>query len=212
MTRIHSTPHRGAGRARSGLLALAAATVALTGLAGCAPLLLGGAVVGTTMVVSDRRTTGTQIDDESIELKGAARAREIAGPMAHINVTSYNRTVLLTGEVPDEATRQRVEQTVAAVDNVRLMVNELAIAGASSVSSRSNDTVLTTKVKATFVDAKDLQAHAVKVVSERGIVYLMGKVTEREAARAADLARAVPGVLKVVRAFEVVTEGELSKI
>ena len=151
---------------------------------------------------------GAQIEDQGIEIKAAARVRELA-TLGHVNVTSYNRVALLTGEVPDADARTRLEAAVARVENVRSVVNELAIAGASSLTSRSNDALLTTKVKASLVDARDLYANAFKVVTERGIVYLMGRVTEREAARGAEVASTVPGVQKVVRVFEILGEDEL---
>ncbi len=191
-------------------LALAAAAAATT-LSACAPLIVGGAMVGGSMMIIDRRTSGAQVEDQAIELKGASVVRDLA-TLGHVNVTSYNRMVLLTGEVPTEDDRLRVENAVRRVENVRSVTNELAVAGNSSLSSRSNDLVLTSKVKATFVDAKDLQAPSVKVITERGTVYLMGRVTEREAARAADLARSVSGVQKVVRVFEVISEAELANL
>lgn len=187
------------------------AIAAVSALAGCAPLLIGGAVVGSGLVVSDRRTTGTQLEDEAIEFKAGSRVRDLA-TLGHVNVTSYNRMVLITGEVPGENEKAAVERAVASVENVRSVVNELGIGQNSSVGSRSTDTVIAAKVKATMVDAKDVQAHAIKVVSERGIVYLMGRVTEREAARGADLARSVSGVQKVVRVFDILTEEELANL
>lgn len=195
---------------RSILLALTLAT-GPAGLAGCAPLLLGGAMVGGSMVVIDRRTTGTQVEDQAIEFKGVARASEVSAA-GHVNVTSYNRMVLISGEVPSETDRKAVEQVVGRIENVRSVVNELGVLGNSSLSVRSSDSVLSGKVKASFIDAKDLQAQAIKVVSERGTVYLMGLVTEREAGRAAEIARAVPGVQKVVRVFEVISEAELAAL
>lgn len=186
------------------------AAVAVASLAGCAPVVVGGAVVGGTMVAIDRRSSGAQLDDESIELKAANRVREAIGERGHVNVTSYNRQALITGEVQNEADKMAVEQAVARVENVRTVINELAIMGSSSMSGRSNDAILTSKVKATFVDAGDLHAQDVKVVTERSVVYLMGRVTEREANRASDLARRVGGVQKVVRAFEIITEAELA--
>ena len=188
------------------LLALAAGTT----LSACAPLLIGGAIWGGTMVVSDRRTSGTQIDDQAVELKSVRRIADVIGDRGHVNVTSYNRLVLLSGEVPTEADKAAVEQAVARIDNVRAIVNELTLAAPSSLSARSNDTLMTSKVKASMVDAKDVQANAYKVVTERGVVYLMGRVTEREANRAADIARGVSGVQKVVKVFDVVSEGELA--
>ncbi|HEU5294883.1 MAG TPA: BON domain-containing protein [Burkholderiaceae bacterium] len=190
---------------------LAAALAALQ-LSACAPLVVGGAMVGGTMVAIDRRTTGTQLEDQSIESKASNRVRELMGDRAHVNVTSYNRAVLLTGEAPTEADKAAIEQAVQRVENVRSTVNELAVMLPSSMSTRSNDSFLTTKVKATYVDAKDLQANAFKVVTERSNVYLMGRVTEREATRATDLARTVSGVQKVVRVFEIVTEAELAEV
>jgi osmotically-inducible protein OsmY len=180
-------------------------------LGGCAPLLLGGAMVGGTLVATDRRTTGIQLEDESIELKAAARVRGLA-TLGQVSVTSYNRILLLTGEVPSEREKQAVEQAVAGVENVRNVVNELAVTSNSRLGERSNDAWITTKIKASMVDAKDLQANAYKVVVDRGIVYLMGRVSEREATRGAELARAIPGVQKVVRVFELMSEEELSRL
>jgi osmotically-inducible protein OsmY len=192
------------------LRAAAAAAAALT-LSGCAALVVGGAVA-TGLAVTDRRTTGVQIEDQSIELKALTRIRETVGDRGHVNATSYNRMVLLTGEVASEADRSALEQTIAKVENVRSTVNELAVMGSSSLTARSNDTLLTSKVKASFVDAKDLQANAIKVVTERSVVYLMGRVTEREANRAADVARGVGGVAKVVKVFDILTEAELAAL
>jgi osmotically-inducible protein OsmY len=194
------------------LAALVAATVAGTvSLGGCAAVVVGGAV-GTAMVVADRRTSGTQLEDQAIELKALTRIRETVGERGHINATSYNRMVLLTGEVASEADRTSLEQTIARIENVRSIVNELAVMGSSSLTARSNDAILTSKVKASYLDAKDLHANVVKVVTERATVYLMGRVTEREATRAADLARGVSGVQKVVRVFDILTEAELAAL
>ena len=195
---------------RRGLRVAAAAALAALALGGCAAVVVGGAAVGTAMVVTDRRTAGVQLEDQNIELKSLTRIRETVGERGHVNATSYNRMVLLTGEVPSEADRSTVEQSIGKIENVRSMVNELAVMGPSSMTARSNDTILTSKVKASFIDAKDLQANAVKVVTERGVVYLMGRVTEREANRATELARGVPGVQKVVKVLEILTEAELA--
>jgi osmotically-inducible protein OsmY len=181
-------------------------------LSGCGALLLGGAAVGSVLVFTDRRTSGTQLEDQAIELKAANRAREIVGDRGHVNATSYNRVVLLTGEAPSDADKAAVERSVSRVDNVKSTVNELAVMGPTSMTARSNDTILSSKVKATFVDAKDLHANAFKVISERGTVYLMGRVTDREADRATELARSVSGVQRVVRVFEVITEAELADL
>ncbi|MBL8329160.1 MAG: BON domain-containing protein [Rubrivivax sp.] len=195
-------------RPRHAALALASALL----LSACAPLVVGTAVVGGALMVTDRRTSGAQLEDQSIELKAAARIRTAVNERGHINVTSYNRTVLISGEAATEADRATIEQTVRAVENVRSVVNETAVMGSSSMTSRSNDALISTRVKAAFVDAKDVQANAFKVVAERGTVFLMGRVTEREAARATEVARGIPGVLKVVRVFEMLTEAELAAL
>ena len=193
------------------LTALLAALAAATALSACAPLLVGGAIVGGSMVATDRRTSGTQVDDQAIELKGVKRMSDTLGERGSVSVTSYNRIVLLTGQVPSEADKQAVEQSAARIENVRSVVNEVAIATNATFGNRSNDTLLTSKVKASLVDAKDVQVNTYKVVTERGVVYLMGRVTEREASRAADIARGVSGVTKVVKVFEIVSEGELAE-
>lgn len=194
-------------------LLLAAATAAglATALSGCAPLLLGGAAM-TAIVAADRRTSGAQLEDETIELKASSRVREALGDRVHVVVTSFNRQVLLTGEVPDQVTRETVEQIVRKVDNVNGVINELGIHIVSSLSQRSNDLLLTTKVRATLIDARDLSAGAFKVQTERGTVHLMGRVTAREAERATNLVRSISGVQRVVRAFEIITEEELQRM
>ena len=194
------------------LAATLLATVALGSLlAACAPLLVGGAAVGTALIVTDRRTSGAQLEDEGIELRSASRMREAFGDRAHINITSYNRQVLLTGEVPNDQARQQAEQLVSAVPNIRGVVNELAVMGNTSLTQRSSDVLVTGKVRASLVDASDVQATAFRVVTERGIVYLMGRVTQREADRATQIARTVGGVTKVVRVFEFITDDELRR-
>ncbi len=180
-------------------------------LSGCAGLVVGGAVVGGLMV-TDRRTSGAQVEDQAIELKAINRIQTVLGERGHVNITSYNRMALLTGEVPTEADRSAIEQSISQIENVRSIVNELAVTANSSIGSRSNDVVLTSKVKASFLDARDLQANAFKVVTERGQVFLMGRVTEREAKRAGDVARSIGGVQKVVRVFELISEAELAEL
>ena len=189
--------------------ALALAGALAGGLSACAPLIVGGAMVGGGLVATDRRTAGTQLEDEGIELRAASRIRELA-TLGQVSVTSYNRLVLLTGEVPGANERAQVEQAVARVENVRGVVNEVVIAPNSSLSSRTADSGLAAKVKLTLVDAKDVQANAYKVVAERRVVYLMGRVTEREANRGAELASQVSGVDKVVKVFEIVSEKGLA--
>ena len=207
------TPIRASG-ARAALrtpLRMALAVVAVATLVGgCAPLLIGGAMVGGGLVASDRRTTGAQLEDEAIELKARSRLGERMSDGAHVVATSYNRVVLLTGQVPGGADKATAERTVAGIDNVRSVVNELALSGSRSLLGRSEDTLITGRVKAGLVEARDLMANSVKVVTEDATVYLMGRVTEREAARAADIARGVGGVRKVVRVFDLLTEAELA--
>lgn len=181
-------------------------------LVGCAPLLLGGAVVGGTMIVTDRRSSATQLEDQLIEVKANSRIREAVGERGRASSTSYNRLVLLTGDVVTEADKAAIEQAVSKVDNVKSVVNELVVMGSLSLGSRTNDALISTKVKASIVDTKDLYANSVKVVTERGVVYLLGRVTEREATQAANVARGVTGVQKVVRVFEILSDAELAEL
>jgi len=182
--------------------------IAAVQLSACAPLMFGG-VVGGAMVASDRRTTGIQVEDETIEQRSATAIRENFGSKEHINITSYNRQVLITGEVTSDTVRRQVESLICRVENVRAVVNELAVGPASSFSDRSSDAVLVAKVKAAMVDTEDVFANVYKVVGERGTIYLMGRVTQREAKRATDVVRGVSGVKRVVRVFEYITEDEL---
>lgn len=198
--------------ARLRTVAVVGALVVSGALSACAPLVVGGAVVGGTLLATDRRTSGAQIDDQTIEMKANTRIQEVLGDRGHVNVTSYNRMVLVTGEVPTEADKAAIEQGLGRLENVRSVVNELAAMTASSLSNRSNDALVTSKVKATLLDAGDLSSNAFKVLTERGTVYLMGRVTEREAERATDLTRSISGVKKVVRVFEVISEAELALI
>jgi osmotically-inducible protein OsmY len=179
------------------------------GLASCAAPLMFGGVIGGAMVASDRRSTGIQVEDETIEQRSATAMRENFGSKEHINITSYNRQVLITGEVSNDTVRRQVESLVSRVENVRAVVNELAVGPASSVSDRASDVLLVAKVKASMVDTEDVFANVYKVVGERGTVYLMGRVTQREAKRATDVVRGVSGVKRVVRVFEYITEDDL---
>ena len=169
---------------------------------GCAPLVVGGAVAGGAMVAQDRRTVGTMTEDEGIEQRANARLRERFGETAYVSVTSYNRTVLLTGQAPDEKVRAEADRIARGVENVRGVYNELAVAGLSSFTARSNDSIITSKVKGRFVDANRFNALHVKVVTENAVVYLMGLVNKKEAADATEIARTTSGVQKVVRLFE----------
>ena len=191
---------------------LAAAMLAST-MTACVPLVLGSAAMGTALVATDRRTSGAQLEDEGIELRSANRlADALGGDRVHINVTSYNRQALLTGEVPTEQARAQAEQTVARVDNVRSVVNELGVMGTSTLTQRSSDTLVTGQVKAAMIDARDLYPTAFKVVTERGVVYLMGRVTQAEADRVTEVVRGVSGVQKVVRLFETISEEERQRL
>ncbi|WP_229506792.1 BON domain-containing protein [Pseudoduganella rivuli] len=176
-------------------------------LSGCVGLVAAGAVGG-TLAASDRRTFGAQTEDKAIAVKAEVKFPNVVGSGGHVNIASFNRRVLLTGEVRDEETRNAVEREVRAIEGVLSVTNELEVAGPSSYTSRSNDAILTAKVKASLVDAKDISANSVKVVSERGNVYLMGRVTQREGNIASDIARGVPGVYKVVKVFEYISEDE----
>ena len=195
------------------MLTALAATTLVTTLSACAPLVVGSAVMG-SLVAIDRRTAGIQLEDESIELRTAQGLRQNLSEAAHVNVTSYNRMVLLTGEVSSAAERERAERLAKSQENVSSVVNDLAIEPASSLTQRSKDIITMGQIKALMVDAKDLQSNAFKVVVERGIVYLMGRVTSREAQRATEIARSgsVSGVVKVVRVFDIITDDELKRI
>jgi len=181
------------------LLALASALAVLNG---CAPVVIGAAGAGAYSSLEDRRTTGTQIDDESIEVRASNRVSDRFGSTVHVNVTSYNRQALLTGEVPDEKARTEVEKIVRAVPTVRDVTNDLQVAGISSYGARGNDSYLTTKVRGRLLDTKRVSPVHVKVVTEASVVYLMGVVTEQEADEAVDITRNTGGVRKVVKVFE----------
>ena len=171
-------------------------------LQGCVPLVIGAGGAAAYSSLEDRRTTGIQIEDEAIETRASNRVSDRFGSRVHVNVTSYNRVALLTGEVPDDAARAEVEKIVRAVPNVREVTNDLQIAGISSYASRTNDTYLTTKVRGGLLDTKRVSSVHLKVVTEAGAVYLMGLVTEPEAEEAVDIARNTGGVRKVVKVFE----------
>ncbi len=187
---------------------LAAAMASLTA---CAPLLIGGAVM-TSIVATDRRTAGSQLEDEAIELKVASAVRQGLGERVHLNVTSFNRKVLLSGEAQTQADKERAEKLAQSQENVNSVVNDLAVMLPSSLAQRSKDIVTTSQIKAAFIDAKDLQVNTIKVVTERGVVYLMGRVTAREAKRATDIVRGISSVVKVVRVFDEISEDELKRL
>ncbi|MBS4097853.1 MAG: BON domain-containing protein [Sulfuricella sp.] len=170
-------------------------------LQGCVTAVATGVGAG-ALIAEDRRTTGTYLEDEGIELKAFHRLDEKFGNRVHINTTSFNRHALLTGEVPDQAARDEAEAIVRGIPNVKQVANELQIAGLSSLAERSNDSYLTSKVKIRFIDGRKFSANHVKVVSEGGTVFLMGLVKQREANDAVEITRTTGGVRKVVKVFE----------
>jgi osmotically-inducible protein OsmY len=178
------------------------AALGMAGLSGCAPMLLGAGAAGAVTSLQDRRSTGTQLDDESIEVRASNRLSDRFDGRVHVNVTSYNRIALITGEVPDDKVRDEAEKIVLAVPGVRAATNDLQIAGLSSLGSRTNDSYLTTKVRGRLLDTQRVSPVHVKVVTEAGVVYLMGLVTEPEADEAVEIARTTGGVRKVVKVFE----------
>lgn len=184
------------------LLLLAALVPVLSGCFGAAAVGVGAGA----LIYADRRQAETIVTDEGIEIRSGNRISEKFGTNTHVNVTSYNRTVLLTGEVPDAAAKAEVERLVAGIAHVKAISNELRVAPPSSLSDRSNDAYITSKVKARFIDANQFAANHVKVVTEAGIVYLMGLVTQKEAAAAVEVARTTAGVQKVVRVFEIIAD------
>ena len=180
-------------------------------LAGCFGVAAVGVGTGALMF-ADRRQAETIVTDEGIEIRAANRISEKYGSRAHVNVTSYNRTVLLTGAVADAAAKAETERLVAAVANVKAISNELQIGTVSTLTNRSNDTFITSKVKARFIDASQFGANHIKVVTEAGVVYLMGLATQYEVNAAVEIARTTGGVLKVVRVFEIISDTEARRL
>jgi osmotically-inducible protein OsmY len=177
----------------------------------CFPLVAGGAVM-TGFVAIDRRTPGAMVEDQSIELKISSRIRDAVGERAHINITSYNRKVLLTGEAPDQQDKERVGEIAKGIDNITSVWNEVGVTSISTMTERTNDLVMAGRIKADLIDAKDLLSNAYKVVVERGSVYVMGRITAREAKRVASVISGVSGVKKVVLVHETITEDELAHL
>ncbi|MSQ55987.1 MAG: BON domain-containing protein [Limnohabitans sp.] len=177
-------------------------------MSACAPLMFGS-MMGTVMVATDRRTSGAIVEDEGIELRGNSRMRAQFGERANISVNSYNRQVLLTGEVATEKDRAAAVQIAERIENVKSVLNELAIQPSSSLHERSKDALIKGKVIASLVDSKDLFANSFKVIVERSNVYLMGRVTQREATSVTGMTRTIGGVARVVRVFEIISEEEL---
>lgn len=198
-------------RSRRAAIALTSVLLGVT-VSACAPLMMGGAAVGGALVVTDRRTSGAQLDDQTIELRAANRLRDQMGTRARLDVTSYNRRVLLTGEVASARDKELAGQVVAQVANVAGVVNELDVANSPTLRERTADSLLTGRVKAAMLDAKDLSANSFKVVTNRGTVFLMGRVTQREADRATEIVRNTSSVQRVVRVLEIISDEELSRL
>jgi osmotically-inducible protein OsmY len=180
-------------------------------LQGCFPLVATGVTVG-VLAAKDRRSLGTQTEDEAIELKFQNRLDQRYGDRLHVNGTSYNRRVLLTGEVGTDSDKAAVEELAGKIENVQGVINEVRIAGNTSFSSRSNDAYITSKVKARFIDANRFGANHVKVYTEAGTVYLLGLVTEREATDAIEVTRHTGGVGKVVNVMEIISDAEARRV
>lgn len=206
-----SSPSRTDRPRRPGRALLLALLAAGTLSAGCAPLIVGGAALGGALVATDRRPSGVQFDDQALEVRARSRIREALGERARVSVNAYNRLILLTGEVHREEDRASAESAVARLENVKV-INELVVDWPRGGSEQQSDLVLAGKVKARFVDTRGLESNAFSVVVDRGAVYLMGKVTEQEAAIAAEVARTVPGVRKVVRVLEIISDEQLAAI
>jgi osmotically-inducible protein OsmY len=201
---------RPAGAARHGRGRMIIASLALSGVLGGCVAAMGGAMVGGSMMAVDRRSTGTQVDDQTIELRASTDIPAAIGDRGNVSFTSYNRVLLLTGEVPTEADRAKAEAVATKIDNVRAVLNELAVMPNASINQITADTITTGKVKAAFLDTPSLQVASIKVVTDRGVVFLMGRLTEAEATRAANVARSVGGVKKVVKVFDIITPAELA--
>jgi osmotically-inducible protein OsmY len=194
------------------LAGVALAGVLTASLQGCVGVVVVGGVALGSLLATDRRTLGAQTEDKEIAAKASDRLSSMVGDAGHVDVTSYNRKVLLTGEVKDDKMKQDVVQEVKRIEGVQSVMDELEIGFPSSFGSRSDDALITGKISATFINEKKLNSNSIKIVTERGIVYLMGRVTEPEGKLAAELAAGVSGVNKVIKMFEYISEDELKKM
>jgi osmotically-inducible protein OsmY len=185
---------------------------AAASLSACVPLVIGGAAAGTALVATDRRTAGAQLEDQGIELRTLSEVRNTFGTRVRVSTVSFNRQVLLTGEVPNAQDKQAVGDLVKKIENVDSVVNELGVRNSPSLADRSGDLLITGRVKAAILDARDLQSNAFKVVTSNNTVYLMGRVTKRESDRVTTIARGTTGVQRVVRIFETISEDELLRL
>lgn len=199
------------GLRRRRLLLGLAAGAALPMLQGCFPVVATGVGAGAAMI-ADRRTSGAYVEDEAIEWKVSGRIKDRFGSVPHVAVTSFNRVVLLTGEVPNDSVRAQLDGVAASVDNVRTVVNETVVGPNSTLTARGNDALITSNVKARFIDAGGFSAHAIKVVTEANVVFLLGLVTRTEGEAAAEVARTSKGVRKVVRVFEYISDEEALRL
>lgn len=192
------------------LITLALSTLLATQITACLPIIAGGAAAGGA-IAADRRTAGIFVEDENIELKAFKKMETNLGEDAHVNVTSFNRNVLLTGEVPDAAAKAKAESLAREINNITSVTNEITVGPKSSIGSRSNDSFITSKVKGQFITENKFAANYVKVVTENGIVYLMGIVTASEADDAVEIARNTQGVTSVVKVFDYVDASAIRK-
>jgi osmotically-inducible protein OsmY len=190
---------------------LAVVVAIATQLQGCLPIIAGGIVAG-TYAATDRRSIGAQADDRVIGVRVPGQIEKELGDSAHVNVSVFNRKVLMTGEVESQAAKEQAGRIANGVENVTGVVNELAVAASTSFTARSSDAFITSQVKARLVNEKDIYGNAFKVVTERGSVYLMGRVTQREGDYAANVAREVGGVLAVIKVFDYISEDELRQM
>jgi len=188
----------------------AALLLQLVGCIAVPALMVGGGVGMGTMLATDRRTPGAVIEDRGIETKAAFRIREALGDAVHVNVSSYNRLALITGEVPDEKRKAQIEKIILGVENVQRTVNEVAIMENASTTARLQDGILTSRIRAALIDEKDLIANAFKVTTERGVVYIQGRATAREIALMTEIVSSLSGVTRLVRMVDVLTEEDLS--
>ncbi len=213
MLRLAYSSRRGAPLAggRRSLAVICLTAVLASQLAGCAQVMFQAVSVGAMMSV-DRRTAGAQLEDETIQLKAVTALGQALGSSVNIYVTSYNRQVLLTGEVPDAASKELSERLVRQIENVRVVYNELGVVNATTLAQRGADVYVTARVRAAFLEAPDLSSNAFRVVTTRGTVYLMGRVTPRESDRAAQVTQRVNGVRRVVKVFELIGEEELAQM
>lgn len=193
-------------------LAAAALICALPMLQACIPAVIATGAAAGVMSAHDRRSTGVQTDDETSEWKAAQRVPERFKAGSHLNFTSYNRRLLITGEVFSDEAKAIIGEEAGKIEGVKLVYNEIAVAPTSLLGNRSNDSYITSKLKARLVDSNQLSANHIKVVTENTVAYLMGIVTEREAKVAVAIARTTDGVRKVVNVMEVMPEAEIRRI